>query len=433
MIPGLRLLPQRVPGGSQEDHDANRSVLLRWVMAITIHGAGCALMDYLYRGVDFHDEAVTRLRRRTPGDGGLTIGGLVFAEALESFAGLPVDEALRSVTGGRDPDRMNVGGPAIVSLIHTAQLRPDDAVRFFGAVGDDGAGDTLRSIVSRTPLDTTRLSVRHGATAATYVLSDPDYDDGHGERMFINRLGVAADLTAEDLGDDFHRADIVQLGGTALVPRLHEAIPPVLARARAAGALTIVNTVYDFRAESTNPGRRWTLGGDEAYPLVDLLITDAEEALRLSGCGTPRAAVEWFLRMGASAAVVTNGPGAVWCAASGGRFAARGVFSRPAFTEFAKSERVRGAGGDTTGCGDTFAGGLVASIATQLDARLDTPAATGGAALVDLDAAVRLAVASGAFCLTHLGGTFLEERPGEKAKLVAKVQEAYEGTEGGHT
>ena len=398
-------------------------------MAISIHGAGCALMDYLYRNVDFANEAVTRLLHRRPGDGGLTIGGLVFAEALEEFAGRPVDAILAYVTAGRGPDRENVGGPAIVSLIHTAQLCRAATVRFFGAVGDDEAGAALRSIVSRTPLDVTRLASRTGATAATYVLSDPDYDDGHGERMFINRLGVAADLTADDLSDEFPRADIVQLGGTALVPRLHEAIPRLLRDARAEGALTVVNTVYDFRAESNRPGERWTLGSDAAYPLVDLLITDAEEALRLSGCDTPRAAVEWFLHHGAGAAVVTNGPGPVWCAASGGRFAPLDVVSRPAFTEYGRSDEVRNAGGDTTGCGDNFAGGLVAGVATQL---ADGDAG-GTAGRIDLDAAVRLAVASGAFCLTHLGGTFLEKAPGEKAEQIAKVQNAYETIHGGNS
>ena len=391
-------------------------------MAISIHGAGCALMDYLYRDINFRADAVTRLLRRKPGDGGLTIGGLVFAEALEEFAGEPVDAILTSVTGGRGPDRQNVGGPAIVSLIHTAQLCPDATVRFFGAIGDDEAGAALRSIVERTPLDVTRLATRAGATAATYVLSDPSYADGHGERMFINRLGIAAELTAEDLGDEFARADIVQLGGTALVPRLHDAIPPLLRESRDRGAFTVVNTVYDFRAESSRPGERWTLGGDDAYPLIDLLITDAEEALRLSGCGTPREAVGWFLRSGAGAVVVTNGPGPIWYAAAGEAFAPHDVVSRPVFTEYARSDEVRGAGGDTTGCGDTFAGGLVAGVAHQL---ADEPAEQR-ADRIDLDAAVRLAVASGAFCLTHLGGTYLEEAPGEKAARIAKVQNAYE-------
>ncbi len=397
-------------------------------MAITIHGAGCALMDYLYRNVDFGHESVQTLLRRTPGDGGLTIGGLVFAEALEGFAGERIDAILESIVGSREPDRENVGGPAIVSLIHTAQLCPHADVRFFGAVGDDEAGRSLRSIAEQTPLDISRLAVRPGATAATYVLSDPDYADGHGERMFVNQLGVAADLTPADLGPDFPRADIVQLGGSALVPRLHEAIPGLLREARAAGALTVVNTVYDFRSESARPNERWTLGSDEAYPLVDLLIADAEEALRLSGCGEAAQAAEWFLSRGVGAAVVTNGPGPVTYGASPGRFAGRAVGSRPVFTEFARREEVRAAGGDTTGCGDTFAGGLVAGIANQL-ARAQPTRAPGGGAPVDLDAALRLAIASGAFCLTHLGGTWLEPSPGEKAALVASVQREYEQRE----
>ncbi|MFW5689805.1 MAG: carbohydrate kinase family protein, partial [Spirochaetota bacterium] len=244
-------------------------------MPITIHGAGCALMDFLFTDVDFTAPAVERLLEKTPGDGGLTIGGLVFAEALEQAAGRPVDEILASIVGAREPDRRNVGGPAIVSLIHTAQIFPEADVVFYGAVGADRPGAELFEIVARTPLGTTGLAARDGETAATWVLSDPGYGGGHGERLFINRLGVAARITPDDLGPEFPNADIVQLGGTALVPRLHDALPVLLREAREAGALTVVNTVYDFRAQMRAPGERWTLGSDEAYPLVDLLVTDA--------------------------------------------------------------------------------------------------------------------------------------------------------------
>ncbi|HKJ84999.1 MAG TPA: carbohydrate kinase family protein, partial [Spirochaetia bacterium] len=161
-------------------------------MSITIHGAGCVLMDYLYRGVDFADPRVTRLLRRRPGDGGLTIGGLVFAEALEGFAGEPIGAILAEVADGRAPDRQNAGGPAIVSLVNTAQLCETAIVRFFGAVGDDETGAAIRSIVEQTPVDLSAMITAPGPSPATYVLSDPDYDGGHGERMFINRLGVAA-------------------------------------------------------------------------------------------------------------------------------------------------------------------------------------------------------------------------------------------------
>ena len=387
-------------------------------MSITIHGAGCVLMDYLYRGVDFADPRVTRLLRRRPGDGGLTIGGLVFAEALEGFAGEPIGAILAEVADGRAPDRQNAGGPAIVSLVNTAQLCETAIVRFFGAVGDDETGAAIRSIVEQTPVDLSAMITAPGPSPATYVLSDPDYDGGHGERMFINRLGVAARIGLEDLGEDFVKADIVQLGGTALTPELHESLPTLLRRARTAGALTVVNTVYDFRAELTHPERRWTLGGDESYPPIDLLVTDAEEATRLTERATPEEAIDWFLERGVGAAIVTNGPRPVSFAATERRFARVAPTSLPVMTEYAASPEVRAAHGDTTGCGDNFVGGVVASIAEQLAAAGSPSTAPQR---VDLTAAVRLGVASGAFCMTHLGGTFIESGPGEKRRRIEAV------------
>ncbi|HKJ84692.1 MAG TPA: carbohydrate kinase family protein, partial [Spirochaetia bacterium] len=222
----------------------------------------------------------------------------------------------------------------------------------------------------------------------------------------------------EDLGEDFVKADIVQLGGTALTPELHESLPTLLRRARTAGALTVVNTVYDFRAELTHPERRWTLGGDESYPPIDLLVTDAEEATRLTERATPEEAIDWFLERGVGAAIVTNGPRPVSFAATERRFARVAPTSLPVMTEYAASPEVRAAHGDTTGCGDNFVGGVVASIAEQLAAAGSPSTAPQR---VDLTAAVRLGVASGAFCMTHLGGTFIESGPGEKRRRIEAV------------
>lgn len=384
-------------------------------MAITIHGAGCALMDYLYRNIDFGSPAVRRLLRRKPGDGGLHIGGLVFAEALERFAGMPIDEVVRSIVGTAPPDRETVGGPSIVSLIHTAQLLPEATVRYFGAVGADATGAAIRDLIGRTPIDASGLATRDGATPATYVFSDPSFADGHGERMFVNLLGVASHVGPADLGPGFPRADIVQLGGTALVPPLHDELPRLLRDARSAGALTVVNTVFDFRAELDRPGERWPLGADGSYPLVDLLLTDAEEARRLSGHDSPREAAAWFLEQGTGAVIVTDGPAPVWYAASGPRFVQRELASRPVFSDFARRHDAA-TSGDTTGCGDNFTGGVVAAVASALDT----------SSRIDLDRAVRLGIASGAFCLTHLGGTFIESRAGEKRERVEAISRLYD-------
>jgi len=167
---------------------------------LTIHGTGCALMDYLYADVTLNSAAFQRYRSKRLGDGGLEPGKLVFVEDIERFAGESFGTILANLTGGKDPDQANLGGPSIVSLIHAAQMLADRtiAVQFYGARGNDEAGEALMHIVAQTPLSTQGYLVLEGTTPFTRVFSDPTYDNGHGERTFINGRGVA-DYYCQDI------------------------------------------------------------------------------------------------------------------------------------------------------------------------------------------------------------------------------------------
>ena len=74
--------------------------------------------------------------------------------------------------------------------------------------------------------------------------------------------------------------------------------------------------------------------------------------------------------------------------------------------------------GDTTGCGDNFAGGLLASIIMQL---------SEGAAAGELDmrTAAAWADASGGFACFCLGGTYLERSKGDKYAQVKRYCDYY--------
>jgi sugar/nucleoside kinase (ribokinase family) len=74
--------------------------------------------------------------------------------------------------------------------------------------------------------------------------------------------------------------------------------------------------------------------------------------------------------------------------------------------------------GDTTGCGDNFAGGALASIAYQLFT-MKSPE-------VDLQTACAWGIASGGFACCYLGGTYVEQRPGEKRKKIQMVFNEYQ-------
>lgn len=389
----------------------------------TIAGTGCGLLDYIYGQVDFAAEAFQRCRSRTQGDGGLEPGKLSFTEDFESFTGRKLETVLAEITAGKPVDAVNIGGPSIVALIHAAQILDPArfAIRYVGAVGDDEEGTELRRQLARTPLGSAaqaQLIVKSERTPRTIVLSDPRFDHGRGERTFINTIGAAGQLGEDDLDAAFFAADLVAFGGTAITPGLHDALHRVLAKSKATGAFTLVNTVYDFRAQRQNPTGRWPLGAsDDSYRLTDLLLTDLEEALRLSGRETLDDALAFFIEKGVGAAIVTNGARDVALRIGSARYKPcdtdRLPVSQAIVAELAAHPERKG---DTTGCGDNFVGGVIADVARQLEA---------GAAQIDLTEAIAWGAVSGGLACFSLGGVYYETKPGEKLALMAPYLAAY--------
>ena len=386
----------------------------------TIAGTGCCLLDYIYAQVDFGSAAFAACRSRREGDGGLSPGKLTFTEDFEVFAARDMAPIVAEITAGRPVDAVNIGGPAVVALIHAAQVLDPQrfAVRFVGAVGSDAAADDLRRQLARTPLDGEGLLTKSERTPCTVVLSDPNYDHGRGERTFLNTIGAAGQLVEDDLDDAFFAADLVVLGGTGLVPQIHDAADRLLAHAKKHRAFTVVNTVYDFRHQRQDPEARWPLGSsDESYRLTDLLIADKEEALRLSGRATIDEALDFFIAHGVGAAIVTNGVADVAVRIGADRYLpcprGRLPISQAIADELAAHPERKG---DTTGCGDNFAGGVIAEIAIQLES---------GRRQIDLVEAVAWGAVSGGLACFQMGGVHYEAQRGEKLALMAPYLAAY--------
>ena len=393
---------------------------------IIVSGVGCCLVDFLFNNIDFSGETIRTLLSEKRGDGGLVPGKLVFKEEFEKFCGCAFESVLNIITGKRPPDKINIGGPSIVSLINIAQLVDKEKceVRYYGRGGNDDAGRYLLSSLQKTPVILHDYELTDNQTPSTVVLSDPGYDNGHGERMFINSIGAAWDFKPDDLDDEFFNSDIVVFGGTALVPGIHDHLTFLLKKAKSFGCITIVNTVFDFRNEKANPGKRWPLGeSDESYCYTDLLITDREEALSLSGENSIKRATRFFMDKKASSFIITNGSENI-TVYSDGRF-----FNDCPLKELPVSAEVVGKlrnydGGDTTGCGDNFAGGIIASIVNQLKNGSDHP---------DFREACCWGVVSGGFTCFYMGGTYFEKKTGEKRTKIEPYYESYKKQISGRT
>lgn len=385
---------------------------------IIVSGVGCCLVDLLFTNINFGSDTIRPYLSLKRGDGGLTPGHLVFKEEFEKYSRSSFSLVHSKITGGRTHDKINIGGPSIVSLINVAQLidKENCEVRFYGRGGKDEIGKYLISSLQKTPVVLKDYKLIDNQTPSTVVLSDPSYDNGHGERIFINSIGAAWDYRPDELDDDFFNSDIVVFGGTALVPQIHDHITTLLKKAKSKGCVSIVNTVFDFRNEKANPSKKWPLGeSDESYKYIDLLITDQEEAFRLSGEHDPRAAIKFFREKKVSSLIITNGSKNI-SNYSDGRFFKASELNEMPVSRKVIDELKNAHGGDTTGCGDNFVGGVIASVVTQLQNGNKHP---------DIREACCWGVVSGGFACFYMGGTYFEEKPGEKRAKMEPYYDAY--------
>ncbi len=386
---------------------------------IIVSGVGCSLIDRLYSNISFSADSFRQYLSKEKGDGGLTPGHLVFREEFEKFKGEGFQSLLKKITSGRKPDKINIGGPAIISMIHAAQISDSKncEFHFYGSRGNDDDGEIIKSLLEKTPLFYNNYKIFNAETPSTIVLSDSSYDNGNGERIFINSIGAAWEYSPNELNDDFFASDIVVFGGTALVPQIHDNLTELLKKAKSKGCITIVNTVYDFRNEKKNPSLKWPLGNsDESYENIDLLIMDYEEAIRLSGKPSLDEAMQFFRRSGTGAVIVTCGTDNVRLFSNGNLFQILDDFEMPISRAVSKKLKKDIHTGDTTGCGDNFVGGAIASLVSQIQ---------NADAAYDLSEVSIWGIISGGTTCFYIGGMYEEKYFGEKREMIEPYYTKY--------
>ncbi len=216
-----------------------------------------------------------------------------------------------------------------------AAARAGAAVKFTGAVGDDGPGRRILQVLSEARI--AAGSVRVSGTAATGTAIIAVDDDG--ENQIIVSPGANSDLTAADVEAGLAGVQ----AGDVLVLQLE--IPAALVRqaartARNRGAFVILNAA---------PAPRQL---DGLLDDVDLLVVNEQEIRVVAGlagiAGSQRELVQTL--------PAALGPAIVCTAGAEGSFTVLdgNLVHVPASKVAAK---------DTTGAGDTFVGYLAASLA----------------------------------------------------------------------
>ena len=268
-----------------------------------------------------------------------------------------------------------LGGSGAILACGAARLGLD--VAMFARVGDDALGELTRRWLRDGGVDDAHVRWRRGgrpASASGWCRSD--------DRAVLTAPGALASLDPDAVPDDLLRASRhVHIASPFLQPLLAGGAGRLVARARAAGASTSLDTGWD-------PAERWSVALD-----ADILLPNAEEAVRLAAAaGEPGAGAE--------------PPGAAGEPAAGAdpRAAARALAARGPVValKLGAAGAVAYAGGETvevpppavdfvdaTGAGDSFDAGFIAAhLAGE-----------------PLAAALALAVACGALSTRAAGGT----------------------------
>jgi len=236
-------------------------------------------------------------------------------------------------------------------------------VRLLGLVGSDARGDALLEKLSGAGVDTGFVGRSRNPTTTTVCVAN-----SQGDRLFLQRVGSSLEAFAESSDfstalcrgmSHYHQANLYSL------PNLRRNSGEQMRRAKTRGLTTSIDTGWAAAG-------LWMEVLEPALPFCDVLFVNEDEARMLTGETEPdriarvlrdRGAQEIVLKLGARGCVV---------------FAAMEEFASPGLPVPVI---------DTTGAGDAFAAGFLASLHRGLS----------------YSEAARMANAVGALSVTALG------------------------------
>lgn len=213
---------------------------------------------------------------------------------------------------------------------------------FVTRVGGDELGRMALERLAESGADLSRI-IRDGNGSSTGVTVLLHHG---GARRILTYPGVMFEMTCGDLDVEYlATARHFHLSSLFLQRGLHAGLPDLLRTLKRRGLTLSLDTNDD-------PEDRWDGVLDALLPLVDLLLPNEDEALRMTGCSTAEAAVDALCRRVPMVAMKRGARGATI-----GRGSER--FSAPA----APVAPV-----DTIGAGDSFNAGFLAAWLRGADA-----------------------------------------------------------------
>ncbi|HEY8565194.1 MAG TPA: ribokinase [Beijerinckiaceae bacterium] len=216
-----------------------------------------------------------------------------------------------------------------------AARRAGADVAFVSRIGRDAFGEMSLSLWQAEGIDTRAVSRSDKPTGTAFIFRP----EGSAENAIIVVSGAAGDLNAEDVTPDLLD------GAGVMLTQLEQPYPAAqaaLARARAAGLVTILNPAPASREAAA------------LLPLADYVTPNESEAALLTGCRVDtiedaRAAGDALIDLGAGCAVITLGE--------------RGALFHTPDRSTLIPAMTAGPAVDTTGAGDAFNGAFAAALA----------------------------------------------------------------------
>ncbi len=238
------------------------------------------------------------------------------------------------------------GGNAVNCSIALRQLGLDCTAVV--KIGADILGELILGELERHGVDA--RGVIRGTDAGTpfsFVCANRD-----GERSFIHTPGTNATLRLDEIDPSLiAEADLLFLTGSMVMPALDG--PPsaeLLRRARAAGAVTVLDTVY----ASTVSAEAWQRAIFPCLPHTDYFVPSLPEARRLTGLEDPGAMADAFQHRGCRSVIIKLDAEGAFCRDVDGVSRHIGAY---------RVEHVV----DATGAGDCWSAGFLAGLAEGLD------------------------------------------------------------------
>lgn len=258
------------------------------------------------------------------------------------------------------------GGNAMTAAVNLKKLGVESYM--VGKVGDDLFGSYLREHLDRCGVDTAGLKVDGTAqTSASIVLSDPC-----GERSFLHCVGANATLGIEDIDFDLiKKVDAVFVTGAFLMDRFDGAeTAEFLRKCREMGKTTFLDVCWDADG-------KWGETLDCCLPYLDYFMPSIDEAVMIAKRQEPDAIADVFMQKGVKNVIIKLG--------------SKGSYLRKAGWETGKVfPALKGVTAvDTTGAGDSFCSGFLATFARGEDE----------------DVCMQIANTTGAMCVIQKGAT----------------------------